>query len=174
MRAVVVHGQAAADVEDAHGSAFADEVDIDAHGLVHGAANRADVGNLAAHVVVNHLQAVEHVLRAQRVDDADGVRHGQTEDAAVARRFAPLAADLGRQLEAHAQARAHPERLGPFEDQVELTGHLKHDQGLHAHLQARQGEVDELSILVAVADDVGLGILHVGKGDEQLGLAAGF
>ena len=35
-------------------------------------------------------------------------------------------------------------------------------------------EVDELLVLVAVADEVGLGVMHVGEGGDQLGLGAGF
>ena len=43
---------------------------------------------------------------------------------------------------------------------------------LQAHLLGVQGEVDELLVLVAVADEVGLGVVHVGEGGDQLRLAS--
>jgi hypothetical protein len=63
--AVVADGETAAEVEDAHASAFLDEAAIDACGFGDGLADGADVGDLRALVVVEHAQAVEHAFFPQ-------------------------------------------------------------------------------------------------------------
>ena len=59
MRAVVVHGHAATNVEHTHGCAFLDEITIHTDGLRRALADRGDVWYLAALVIMEHFQASE-------------------------------------------------------------------------------------------------------------------
>ncbi len=61
LRAVVVDAQAAADVEILHTRADAVQLDVDPGRLGQGVLDVADVGDLAAQVEVDQLQAVGHV-----------------------------------------------------------------------------------------------------------------
>ncbi len=56
----------------------------------------------------------------------------------------------------------------------QLAGRLDHEDAAVAELQRMQGEVDELLVLVAVADDVRPRGRACAQRDEQLGLAAAF
>jgi hypothetical protein len=58
-------------------------------------------------------------------------------------------------------------------DERHFAGHLHHQHGLQAHAAGVEGEVDELRVLVAVADDERLGVVHVRERGDELGLAAG-
>ena len=63
LRAVVVHAQAAADVEVQEPGAMAGQVGVDPRGLGQRALDVADVGDLAAQVEVQQLEAVGHARR---------------------------------------------------------------------------------------------------------------
>ena len=79
---------------------------------------------------------------------------------------------LRRQLDAHADVRAHADLLGVLEHQLELGELLDDRDDLPAHLLRQHRHLDELVVLEAVADDrrvVGRHRRH----REQLGLAAG-
>ncbi len=64
LRAVVVDAEAAADVEVANAGADAVQLDVDAGRLGQGVLDVADVGDLAAQVEVDQLQAVGHARAA--------------------------------------------------------------------------------------------------------------
>ena len=57
MRAIVVNGHAATHVEHAHGCSLFNEVTVDSNGLGSTLADRGDVGNLAALMIMKHFQA---------------------------------------------------------------------------------------------------------------------
>jgi hypothetical protein len=84
-----------------------------------------------------------------------------------------VAGAFGGEAEADAEGGAHAHFFAALEDEFELAGHLQDHDDLEAHLLGVEGEVDEFLVLVAVADDVGLWIVHVGEGGDELGLAAG-
>ena len=71
VRAVVIDGHAAADVEHAHGRAFLDEVAIHADGLGGTLADGGDVRNLRALVVVQHFQAADVAGVLEVIDHGD-------------------------------------------------------------------------------------------------------
>ena len=63
LRAVVVDAQAAAHVQVLQAGAGARQLDVDARGFVHRALDLADVGDLAAQVEVQQLEAIGHAER---------------------------------------------------------------------------------------------------------------
>ena len=174
VRAVVVDGHAAADVEHAHRRAFLDEVAIHADRLGRAFADGGDVRDLRALVVVQHFQAADVAGVLEVIDHGDDLRGVEAEDGLVAGAVLPVAGALGGKADADAEVRQHAELARALQDEVELAGHFQHEHDLQAHFLGVEGEVDELLVLVAVADDVGLGIVHVGERGDQLGLGAGF
>ena len=82
--AVVVDGEAAAEVEVAHRRAFLHEADVDAARLLHAGPDVADVRDLGADVVMEKAEAVEHVLFLEVVDELHELGGVQPEHAAVA------------------------------------------------------------------------------------------
>jgi hypothetical protein len=57
-----------------------------------------------------------------------------------------------------------------LEDEIQLRGHLEHEDDLQAHLLRIERQVDELLVLVAIADDVGLRVVHVASAAISSGL----
>ena len=78
----------------------------------------------------------------------------------------------GTELGTNTKHGLHTEDLTALQNMIKLAGHLNNQYGLQAHLQTLQGKVDKLLILVAVTNDVGLGVMHVGEGCKKLRLAA--
>ena len=68
--AIVIDAQAAADIQVAQAGAGARQVHIDAHGLVHRGLDLADVGDLAAEVEVQQVQAIGHARILQLLERA--------------------------------------------------------------------------------------------------------
>ena len=60
LRAVVIDAQAAADVQIFQAGAGARQIDVNAHRFVHRALDLADVGDLAAQMEVQQLEAIGH------------------------------------------------------------------------------------------------------------------
>ena len=86
-----------------------------------------------------------------------------------------MAAALGDELDAHAEERAHAERGGAFEDQLQLAGHFHDENALEPHTYGGEAEVDELLVLVAVADEAGFrvcGVWDVSAEEDQAALKA--
>ena len=75
--------------------------------------------------------------------------------------------------DANAEQRLDLETGGAFHDQWQFVRHFEDDDHLESHFDGAEGEVDELAVLVAVADDEGLGVVHVGERGEQFRFAAG-
>ena len=172
--AVVVDGQAAAEVEVAHRGAFLHEADVDAAGLLHAGTDVADVRDLGADVVMEQAEAVEHVLVLQVVDELHELGGVQAEDAAVAAGFGPLAAGARGELHADADHGLDFEHAAAFDDHVEFAGHLDDEDAAVSEHGGEEREVDELLVLVAVADHARLRVVERAEGGDELRLAAGF
>jgi hypothetical protein len=67
-----------------------------------------------------------------------------------------------------------PKGLRPLDDEIELAGHFDDKKALEAHFHGIQAKIDELRVLVAVADEAGLLVAHVRQRGHQLRLAAHF
>ena len=170
--AFVVDAQAAAGIHEADQAAGLAQLDEIAHRLAHAGGDVAQVGDLRAHVEMQQLQAVELAGGAQALDQIQHLARRQPELGLVAAGVLPLAGAQGGQPQAHADARLNAE-LGRFlQDHVELGRLFDHDGGVEAEALAEQGQMDELAVLVAVADDHAAG-LGQRQHRHQLGLGAG-
>lgn len=125
-------------------------------------------------MVVQELEAVEHIALLQGVHDVHHLRRGQAEGGTLAAGTGPVAAAFGDELDAHPEERAHPERGGTFEDELQLAGHFHDENALEAHAHGGEAEVDELLVLVAVADEAGFRVFELGNGGNEFGLGADF
>ena len=172
LRAVVVDAQPAADVEVLDAGAGLGQVAVDPRRFVQGVLDDADVGDLAAEVEVEELEAVLHAARAQQLEPAQDLGDGQPELRAVAARGLPAAHAAGRQLDAHADLRPHADLLGVLQDQLELGVLLDHRDDVAADLLGQHRHLDELGVLEPVADDRRVVGGHGGHG-QQLGLGPG-
>ena len=174
VRAVVVHGQTAAQVKVAHGRAFLHQAHIKARAFHDAGADIADVGDLRAQVVVQQAEAVQHVAGLELVHHVHDLGRGKAEGGALAAGVGPVAAGLDRELGAHADVGADAQFTAAGEQNVQFAGHLQHEEQVEAQALGLQAQVDELLILVAVADDAGFGIAHQGDGGDELRLGAHF
>ena len=122
---------------------------------------------------MQQLEAVFHPARLQLLQPLQNLRDRQAELRAVAARRLPAAAAAGRELHAHADVRPHADLFGVLEDQVELGVFLDDRDDVPADLLRQHGQLDELGVLEAVADDRRVVVGERGDGD-QLGLRARF
>ena len=141
--------------------------------LVDGVLHATDVLQLAARVTVHQLQAVEHVLLAQDLHGFEDFGGEQAELRLVAGRFTPFARAFTRQLDAHADARAHVVLLGDPQDGRQLAEVLHHRDDGAAELGGDDHRFEVTVVLETVADDQALGrVSGHGHDREQLRLAA--
>ena len=80
---------------------------------------------------------------------------------------------FGAEAEAHAERGAQAHFFAALKNKIEFRRHFEHEDDLQAHLLRVEREVDELLILVAVAHDVGLRVVHIGQRGDEFRLAAG-
>ena len=172
LAAVVVDAEAAPAVEIAHVGAQAVQLHEDAAGLAQRVLDRADVRDLRADVEVEELQAVEHALGLQALHRGHHLRRGEAELRPVAGGLHPLAGALRAEARPHADHGPDVELAARGQDGVEL-GHAVHgDDDLAPELLGEERRLDEGLVLVAVAEDEGLGVVVHGQGHQELGLAA--
>ena len=125
-------------------------------------------------MVVEHAQTADVAGVLQAVHHVDHLHGAQSEDRLVTSGLMPVAGTSGGKPDADAEVRQDLELAGAFEDEVEFARHFQDQHHLEAHFLGVQGEVDEFLVLIAVADQVGLRIVHVGEGGDQFGLRTGF
>jgi hypothetical protein len=150
------------------------QLDEDARGLAHGVADGADGGDLRADVEVEELQAVQHPFLPQSLDRFDHFAGGESELGAIPGRLHPFSRALGGQARPHPDHGPDVELTGAADDGVDLLRAVDGDDDLAPELLGEEGGLDEGLVLVAVAENVGVGIFLQGEGDQQLGFAARF
>ena len=171
LRAVVVDAEAPADVQIAQTGAGPPQLHVHAGGLDDRALDVPDVGDLAAEVEVQQLEAVGHVTGFQLIQGAQRLGSRQPELGAVAARGAPAPRSAAGQLEAHPDHGTHPDAARVIDDQAQLGEFFDDRDDLPANLVGQHHHLDVLVVLEAVADD---GRLVVGDGQhgQQLGFGA--
>ncbi len=173
--AVVVDAEPAADVDVLHAGAHQLELGVHVRQLVDRILDAADVLQLAARMAVHELQAIEHLVLAQRIDQLEDLADEQPELGFLAGGVAPAPGAFARQLDAHADARAHLVLVRVPQHQPQLVEVLDHRDDRAAELGREDHGFDVAVVLEAVADDHALRrILGHGHDREQLGLRAGF
>ena len=124
-------------------------------------------------MAVHQLQAVQHVVRLEDVEQLDDLGHEQAELGFLACGIAPAARAFAEELHAHADPRPHAVGLRVLEDQAELVEVLHDRDDGPAELGRERHRLDVAVILEAVADDQPVrGVLGHGHDRQQLGLRA--
>ena len=172
VRAVVIHAQAAADVDVRDVEPHLAQLDVEARDLLQPDLDEADVGDLRAEMEVNQLDPIELVRGAQLVDGGHEVGGIETELGLLAAALLPPAEAARRELDADARGRRDAQLLRDLEQHVDLAQLLDDDEDLMAELLAHEREAHELFVLVAVADDQMVGVLGEPQHRLQLRLAA--
>ena len=85
-----------------------------------------------------------------------------------------MATSFGGELDADAQGWFDSQLFAPLHDERQLRGHFQDEDDVQPGLFGLQCEVDELRILVAVANEEGLPVVHEGQRGEQFRLGAHF
>ena len=124
-------------------------------------------------MVVDQFEAVEHAGAGQQVNRLDDLAGIEPENGALTAGFRPVAAGLGRELDADAENGFGMQLFRAFDDQRQLVGHLHHQDAGETDLGGVEAEVDEFLVLVAVADQHRLLVAHHAHGGDQFGLGAG-
>ena len=153
LRAVVVDAQAAADVEVLEPRARLDQLGIDAGRLVERPLDDADVGDLAAEVEVQELEAVLHAAALELFQPTEDLGDGEPELRAIAARALPAPAAARGELHPHAYLRPDANLLGVLQNQPELGVLLDDGDHVAPDLLGQHRHLDELGVLEAVADD---------------------
>ncbi len=170
----VVHREAAAKVDVFQRGAFLHEVGVVAAHFVDATANVLDVWNLRAEMAMEQLQAMQHVLGLERVDKIDKLRRGQAKHAAVAAGAVPVAADTDAGLDAHTDDRLDAHLATTGNDDRNLGGRFDDEHAGKTKFDRGQAEINELLVLVAVADDQAAGLFERRQCNDDLRLAAHF
>ena len=137
LRAVVVHAEPAADVDVLQAGAELGQLGVDARRFVERALDDADVGDLAAKVEVEELEAVLHAARLEFFEAAHDLGDRQAEFRPEAAGGLPAAAAASGQLDAHADLRPHAHLFRRFDDQSELGVLLDDRDDVAADLMRR-------------------------------------
>ena len=172
--AVVIHAETAAYVHEFKAHAHLLNLHVELRDFAKAALDVTNVGNLATQVEVDELHAVFHLLLLDVVQCFQQFGTVQAELAVVSAGFFPLAATGAGKLDADADIRTHADATGQFYHQVEFVHLLDDDENLLAHLLCKQREFDKVFVLVAVADNQRIWIVHVRKNSMQFRLGTGF
>ena len=148
--AVVIDAQTAAHIQILQAGPGAGQIDIHAHGFVHGPFDLADVGNLAAQVKVQQVQTVGHAERLQLLERAHGFGSGEPELGPVASRRLPAARPAAGQLDAKSNGRAHAHALAVLQDQLQLRILFHHRDDLPAHFLGQHGHFNVFVVFEAM------------------------
>ena len=122
---------------------------------------------------VEQLQVVEQVGLLQGLDRGEEFGDGQAKFRLGADGAAPASGAAAGELGSDPDKGCGAQLLAGLDDPFDLVGLLDHDHRLAAEASGEDGRLDVALILVAVADQQRLGVIHQGEGDQQFRLAAG-
>ena len=174
LAAVVIHGQAAADVEKFQAGAQRAQLDVKAGAFLQGGLHAADVADLAADVEMQQPQTIKHIPLTENIDDAQHLTCCQAELGCLAACRLPTAGAARVEFRAHAEDWAHAVPVGQRQNEVQFAEHFQHDDNLAAELGPQQGQLDVLPVFIAVADDQAIDRIGQGQHRQQLGLRSRF
>ena len=153
IRAVVVHTEAATDIDIGDIDTHPAQLGIEARDFLEAGLDVADVRNLAAEMEVNELENIEPAHRLQPVDQLDELRHVETELALLSTALRPSTKSGGRKLDADTRGGNHAEFVRDLQQDIQLRELLQHDEDAMAKLLADERQTHELVVLVPVADN---------------------
>ncbi len=173
LRAVVIDAQPAAHIQVFQPRAGALQLHVNARALHHRGLDLPDVGDLAAEVEVQQLQAILHSDGLHLIQRLQGFAHREPEFGTIAAGGFPASRPFARQLKPQADGGPHADPLGVLQDQVQLRVLFDHRDDLPADLLGQHHHLDVLVVLEAVADD-GRFVVGHRQHRQQLRLRAGF
>ena len=122
---------------------------------------------------VQQAQLTEQVGGPQGLHAGEQIRHREPKLGPLPHRAAPAAGAAGGELGANADEGGRPQLVAGGDDPLHLIGLLDHHHRLAAEAAGQDCRFDVAAVLIAVADQQGLGIVKQRQGDQQFGLAAG-
>lgn len=173
MGAVVVHTQAATHVDVVDRQAQRTQFAVITDGFLETVLVVSQVGNLRTHVEVQQADALIQARIAEALHHRKQLGGGQTELGLLATGVGPLARGQRRQANAQANLWFHLELGGLFDHQGHFRLFLDDDEHIVAKLLTHQRQANELTVLVAIADD-GAALRRQRQHCQQLGFGAGF
>ena len=123
---------------------------------------------------MQQLQTVAEIFRLQHFRRGKQFHGAQTELGILAAALGPFARAFAQQPRADADERFHTERFGNRDDVLQLFQLFDDHDDAFAELDAEQRHLDELRVLVAVADDESALLVLQRKAGEEFRLAADF
>ena len=172
--AVVIHAQSAADVEIRNRKTHLVQLGIEPGRFLHGLFYREDVRHLRADVEMQQLEAVAEVFGLQHFRCLQNFRRAQAELCVFTATFRPASGALAQQPRANADKRFDPELLGNGNDLPQFLQFFDDHDDRFAQLDAEHGHLDELRVLVTIANDEAAHLVLHRQPGEQFRLAADF
>ena len=123
---------------------------------------------------MNEFENVETTRCLQLVDELDEFRGAETEFALLTAALRPATGAFAGELDAHPARGRDPKVVGHFDEHIEFTHLLEHDEDLVSELLRHEGQPHELVVLVAIADDEMFGALRQSDHRLQFGLGTAF
>ncbi len=151
--AVVINSQSAADIEKFDADAQFFHLGIDAGNFDQGGLDLVDLGDLAADVRVQQLDASKHSLLFQHPDGGDDFRHAQAELGVFTAGGRPFAGPFGGEFYPDPQFGRDAGFFGNLDDLFQFKQFLDYQRDVVADFGGIQYRLDIFGILVAVADD---------------------
>ena len=149
--AVVVNAKATAYINKINVEANLAQLHIELTCFAQGILYAAYLGNLAANVEMDKLEAVLHLGLLHIVESLEQFARIEAKLALVATRFFPFSAAGTRQLDSDSHIRAYVEAFRNVGNKFQLVEFLCHDVYAAAHLLCQQRQLYIVLILVAVA-----------------------
>lgn len=153
MGAVVVDAEAAANVDVIHRQAERAQLAVVADGFLEAVLVVGQVGDLRAHVEMQQAHALVETGLAEALDHRQQLGGGKAELGLLATGVCPLRRSQRGQPHAQADLGLHADVGGLLDHQLHLGFLLDHDEHVVPELLPHQRQLDELAVLVAVADD---------------------
>ena len=161
---IVIDGESSPYVEQPHGSSFLDQSRVEPCRFGSSQTNVVDVGDLGSEMVMEEFQAIKHSFAPQQVDHLDDLCGVQTKRTAVTTAVGPMSTGYRRGLHPQSDVGLDSQLFGPFQNHSGFSRHFDDQYRTKTQLQPPQGEIDIFLILVAIADDVGFGIVSHRRG----------
>ena len=126
---------------------------IELRRLAKGVFDVAYLGDLAAYVKMNELQAINHLFTLQIVDSREQLARVKSEFALVATAFFPLAATRAGELDADAYVRTYVKALRYLGYQLQLVQLFNNKKYAASHLLSQQCQLNIALVLIPVANN---------------------
>ena len=149
------------------------QLHVNARAFHHRGLDLPDVGDLAAEVEVQQLQAILHADGLHLIQRLQGFAHRQAELGAISAGRFPASRPFARQLQPQADGGPHADALRMLQDQIELGVFFDHRDDLAADFLGQHHHLDVFVVLEAVADD-GRFVIGHRQHRQQFRLGAGF